>query len=67
MASPQTGEDIAAIAKDLDSWLASADFCIPPNKTIAGCTESDQRVKLDALFKALNFSAQVASLLTSLT
>jgi len=68
MASSQTSEDIAAIAGDLDSWLASAEFHTPPDKKTARCVqpEEDQRNNLDALFKALGVSAQVASLLTSL-
>jgi hypothetical protein len=60
MASTQT-DDLAAIARDLKSWLANAKFGVPPKKKFAKCVASneDQRSKLDALFAALDVSSEV--------
>jgi hypothetical protein len=59
MASSQTSEDIAAIAGDLDSWLASAEFYTLLDKKTTRYVqpEEDQQNNLDTLFKALGVSA----------
>lgn len=60
MASTQT-DDLAAIARELQSWLVSAKFGVPPKKKFAKCVASneDQRNNLDALFEALEVSSEV--------
>lgn len=70
MASEQTTEyhlsqeqipDIVSIIKDLEAWLAGAEFKLAQSGEIGKCVEfkADQRNRLDALFVALGIKSQV--------
>jgi hypothetical protein len=70
MASAQSGEEhlrrtsipaAVSIMENIQSWLSAAKFVPAQIGDFAKCAESedDQRVQLDALFKALGISYEV--------